>query len=91
MSVKVKEAWREKRPTAARVRCDAPGCGWQNAVPFDEVPEWVGRMCPKCGRCEVVPKADLGAWRRVLGAMCREENANEAPVGPIARRVGRER
>jgi len=67
----------------AAVVCDAEGCGWRQEIPWQETPEWLGKLCPDCGKCVLITEDDLAAWR-LLDLAVKVTNAID-PDGKLPR------
>lgn len=49
-----------EKGTVVRVKCDAPGCDWNECYKeFGQAEVWHGKMCPKCGAGPILDDDEL--------------------------------
>ena len=51
--------------SSLKVCCDEPGCGWCQAITAADMPGWLNKPCPKCGKGVIVTPLELAEFQRI--------------------------
>lgn len=71
------------RATNIKVQCDESGCGWIQDCKFSDIPKWYQKVCPKCGKGQVISDNDMLVYRLVETALNLSNNSD--PQGTLPR------